>query len=105
MLTFVDRRPNTWNVARPKSAFVRSSNRATLRNDVRTLQSMLISTAIAHTASEGASMPNTHTHPKDCPDRKEAAGDRARREALAKEREARAQIVAHEVWFNFYPKR
>jgi hypothetical protein len=50
-------------------------------------------------------MPNTHTHPKDCPDRKEAAGDRARRDALAKEREQRAQLVAHEVWFNFYPKR
>jgi hypothetical protein len=39
-----------------------------------------------------------HTHPKDCPDRKAAAADRAKHDAAAKVREAREQVVAHAQW-------
>ena len=39
-----------------------------------------------------------HTHTKDCPDYKAAAADRAKRDAAAKEREARQQAFAHAEW-------
>jgi hypothetical protein len=44
-------------------------------------------------------MDKSHTHPKDCPDRKRAAEDRARHAAAAKARELREQARAHTVWF------
>lgn len=43
-----------------------------------------------------------HTHPKDCPDHKEAAADRKLHEALAKKREERQQVLAHSAWFDWY---
>jgi hypothetical protein len=43
-----------------------------------------------------------HTHPKDCPDHKEAAADRKLHEAVAKKREERQQVLAHSEWFNWY---
>jgi hypothetical protein len=43
-----------------------------------------------------------HTHPKDCPDSKEAAADRKLHEAVAKKREERQQVLAHSEWFNWY---
>ena len=41
----------------------------------------------------------THTHAKDCPDRKEAAADRAQHDANTKQREARQQAAARAQWF------
>ena len=43
-----------------------------------------------------------HTHPKDCPDSKEAAADRKLHEAVAKKREERQQVLAHSAWFDWY---
>ena len=40
-----------------------------------------------------------HTHPKDCPDRKAAAEDRAKHAAAAKARAMRQQARARIVWF------
>jgi hypothetical protein len=47
-------------------------------------------------------MANKHTHPKDCSDQKDAAADRKHRDALAKEREKRQQVLAHAMWFDWY---
>ena len=44
-------------------------------------------------------MTTTHTHPKDCPDRRAAAADRAKHAALARARELRQQARAHTAWF------
>jgi hypothetical protein len=43
-----------------------------------------------------------HTHPKDCPDHKEAAADRKLHDAVAKKREERQQVLAHSEWFDWY---
>jgi hypothetical protein len=44
-------------------------------------------------------MTTSHTHPKDCPDRKAAAEDRAKHAAAAKARELRQKAHAHTLWF------
>jgi hypothetical protein len=44
-------------------------------------------------------MTTSHTHPKDCPDRKAAAADRAKHAAAAKARELRQKARAHTAWF------
>jgi hypothetical protein len=49
-------------------------------------------------------MPNSHTHTKDCPDRKEAATERAQHEAASKKREVVRQALAQAEWFNWYKK-
>jgi hypothetical protein len=56
---------------------------------------------IAHTgeAKGGNSMTTSHMHPKDCPDRKAAAADRAKHAAAAKAREVRQKVRAHTAWF------
>jgi hypothetical protein len=46
-----------------------------------------------------------HTHPKDCPDRKAAAADRAKHDAAAKVREAHQQVLAHAQWVGAEPKK
>ena len=43
-------------------------------------------------------MPKAYTHPKDCPDHKAAAEDRARHEAAAKARQARLEARARVKW-------
>jgi len=43
-----------------------------------------------------------HTHPKDCPDHKEAAADRKSHDAVAKKREEKQQVLAHTEWFDWY---
>jgi hypothetical protein len=48
-------------------------------------------------------IPSAHTHPKDCPDRAHAAGDRKRHDAAQKERAAAQQVLARAEWFNWYP--
>jgi hypothetical protein len=47
-------------------------------------------------------MTTSHTHPKDCPDRKEAAADRKTHEAVTRERERRQQVLAHAAWFDWW---
>jgi hypothetical protein len=44
-------------------------------------------------------MTSSHTHPKDCPDRKAAAADRAKYAAATKARELRDKTRAHTAWF------
>jgi hypothetical protein len=48
-------------------------------------------------------MSTNHTHPKDCPDQKAAATDRKQHEAVLAEREQRQQVLAHAVWFDWFP--
>ena len=43
-----------------------------------------------------------HTHPKDCPDTKEAAADRKLHDAVAKKREERQKVLAHAEWFDWF---
>jgi hypothetical protein len=43
-----------------------------------------------------------YTHPKDCPDHKEAAADRKSHEAEASAREKRNQLLAHAEWLDWY---
>jgi hypothetical protein len=52
----------------------------------------------------GENMATTHTHTKDCPDRKAAAADRAAHEAAAKKREVLRQGQAHAQWFDTHVK-
>lgn len=47
-------------------------------------------------------MATTHTHPKDCPDSKEAAADRKSHEAVEKKREERQRVLAHAEWFDWF---
>jgi hypothetical protein len=44
-------------------------------------------------------MRSSHTHPKDCPDQKAAAADRAKRAAATKRREERLLVRARVTWF------
>lgn len=50
-----------------------------------------------------AAMAAKHTHPKDCPDNKEAAADRKVHDAVAKKREDRQQVLAHAEWLDWFP--
>jgi hypothetical protein len=45
----------------------------------------------------------THTHSKDCPDRKAADADRKQHEADRMKRQQRQQALAHAEWFEWYP--
>jgi hypothetical protein len=56
----------------------------------------------AHTVRGGHHMAVKHTHPKDCPDHKEAAADRKTHDATAKKREERQQVLAHAEWFDWF---
>jgi hypothetical protein len=49
-------------------------------------------------------MPVSHTHTKDCPDRKAAAADRAEHDAAAKKREKVRQSLAQAQWFDTHIK-
>jgi hypothetical protein len=49
-------------------------------------------------------MATSHTHTKDCPDRKAAAADRAAHDAAAKKREILRQGQAHAQWFDTHVK-
>jgi hypothetical protein len=49
-------------------------------------------------------MLKSHTHTKDCPDRKEAATERAQHEAESKKREVVRQALAQAEWFDWYKK-
>ena len=46
---------------------------------------------------------NQYTHPKDCPDRKEAAADRRNRDTFIKTREQQLQVRALAEWFDAGP--
>ena len=64
---------------------------------------------IAHTAHagitcKGGNMQQSHTHTKDCPDRKEAATERAQHEAASKKAEVVRQALAQAEWFDWYKK-
>jgi hypothetical protein len=48
-------------------------------------------------------IPNTYTHSKDCPDRKEAAADRKTHDTRAKVSEQRLQLLAHAEWYDSGP--
>jgi hypothetical protein len=54
--------------------------------------------------AKGESMLKSHTHTKDCPDRKEAATERAQHEAESKKREVVRQALAQAEWFDWYKK-
>jgi hypothetical protein len=49
-------------------------------------------------------MATSHTHAKDCPDRKAAAAERAQHEAAFKKREILRQALAQAEWFDWYKK-
>jgi len=49
-------------------------------------------------------MQQSHTHTKDCPDRKEAATERAQHEAASKKAEVVRQALAQAEWFDWYKK-
>jgi hypothetical protein len=49
-------------------------------------------------------MPTSHTHAKDCPDRKAAATERAQHDAASKKREVIRQALAQAEWFDWYKK-
>jgi hypothetical protein len=53
---------------------------------------------------KGGNMAKSHTHTKDCPDRKEAATERAQHEAASKKREVVRQALAQAEWFDWYKK-
>lgn len=46
---------------------------------------------------------NTHTHTKDCPDRKAAVADRKAHDTLIRAREQRLQLLARAEWFDDGP--
>ena len=48
-------------------------------------------------------MSTKHTHPKDCPDQKDAAADRKRRADVLVERQKRQQALAHAEWLDWFP--
>ena len=50
-------------------------------------------------------MSSRFTHPKDCADHKDAADNRKAHAALASKRQARNQILARAVWFDWYALR
>jgi hypothetical protein len=52
----------------------------------------------------GGNMFKSHTHTKDCPDRKAAATERAQHEAASKKREVVRQALAQAEWFDWYKK-
>ena len=44
-----------------------------------------------------------HTHPNDCPDRKDAALDRKQHAAVMLQRQEHRQALAHAEWFDWQP--
>ena len=63
---------------------------------------MAIAASVHTVLGDWKHMAIKHTHPKDCPDHKEAAADRKLHDAVAKKREERQQVLAHSEWFDWY---